>query len=218
MPRLRPNRIVILALFLAIPGIAVLGSCASAAANAPSAPPPISTPAPTTCLNADTNSAYLELRAFDTSVFCLINQRRAENGLKPLRNNGLLRDAAAIYATSQLSGQFYGHDGCLNGKNNCSTPSGRLKFLNYITPKYAWIVGEVLRGAHPETATPNLVVQAWLDSPIHRVEVLKGKYREMGVSSVRGITDNFPQIEGVTTATEFGFRKLKKKFRKKSRR
>jgi uncharacterized protein YkwD len=201
------KRALALVSLAAVTAVTAIGALDSGEARATTGP----------CPDADTNSALISLAAFDNSVFCLINQRRAENGLRALRSNGLLRDAALIYATSMLSGKFYGHDGCLAGKNNCSTPIGRLKFLNYIGPRWTWIVGEVLRGAHPDTATPNLVVQAWMDSPIHRVELLKPKFREIGVASVRGITDSFPSIEGVTTASEFGFRILKKKFRKKKR-
>jgi len=159
------------------------------------------------CPNADTNVAGIALPDFDRSVRCLINERRAENHLAPLNPSGVLHDAAYIYATSMLSGQFYGHHGCLAGKNNCSTVIGRLRFLGYIRPGWAWIVGEVLRGAGPDTSTPNAVVEAWMESPPHRAQVLKPRFREVGVASVRGITDAFPSTEGVTAAAEFGFRK-----------
>jgi len=159
------------------------------------------------CPNADTNVADLPLPDFDLSVLCVINERRAEHQLRPLQQNGLLHDAAYIYATSMLSGQFYGHHGCLAGRNNCSTVIGRLRFLGYIQPGWAWIVGEVLRGAGPDTSTPDAVVEAWMESPPHRARVLKPKFREVGVASVRGITDAFPSTAGVTAAAEFGFRK-----------
>jgi uncharacterized protein YkwD len=162
------------------------------------------------CPNADTNSAELSMPQFDQSVFCLINQSRAENHLRPLRPSGLLHDAADIYATSQLSGEFFGHYGCLNGKNNCATPIGRLRFLGYIRPGWAWIVGETLQGSHADEATPNLVVNAWLGSPLHRAELLKAKFRDLGVASVRGVADDFPSTDGVTVAAEFGFRKKRK--------
>jgi uncharacterized protein YkwD len=162
------------------------------------------------CPSADVTVSQLALLDFDRSVLCVINQRRAESGLSRLRPSGLLRDAAEIYATSMLSGQFYGHHGCLAGRNNCSTVIGRLRFLGYIRPGWAWVVGETLRGAHSDTSTPNAVVHAWLASPLHRAEVLKPRFREVGVASVRGITDAFPTTDGVTVAAEFGFRQRRK--------
>jgi hypothetical protein len=105
-----------------------------------------------------------------------------------------------------LSGEFYGHHGCLGGKNNCSTVIGRLRFLGYIRPGWVWIVGETLRGADPATSTPDAVVEAWLESPPHRARLLKPRFRDVGVASQPGITDAFPTTEGVTVAAEFGFR------------
>lgn len=151
--------------------------------------------------------AQIALPDFDSSVFCVLNERRAQYHLAPVRSNPLLCDAAWTYATSMLSGQFYGHDGCLDGRNNCSTAIGRLRLLGYIRPGWAWVVGETLRGAYPETSTPSAVVEAWMVSPIHSVEVLKPRFREVGVASVHGLPNDFPYTEGVTVAAEFGFRK-----------
>jgi uncharacterized protein YkwD len=162
------------------------------------------------CTYADANVAVVTLEGFDRSVLCAINERRIENGVRALRSNGLLRDAAWIYATSQLSGQYYGHHGCLDGRNNCSTVIGRLRLLGYIRPGWAWIVGEALRGAHPDTSTPNDVVDSWMSSPLHRARLLKPKFRDVGVASVRGITDAFPSTDGVTVAAELGFRQRRK--------
>jgi uncharacterized protein YkwD len=191
------RKALVLALFLAIATIGRLDSGVARAAGE-------------VCANADTNVAQIDLRDFDSSVLCLINERRADYGLRALRPNGLLHDAAYIYATSMLSGKFYGHHGCLAGNNNCSTVIGRLRFLGYIRPGWAWIVGETLRGADPATSTPNAVVEAWMESPLHRARLIKPKFRDVGVASVRGITDAFPSTDGVTVAAEFGFRQRNK--------
>jgi uncharacterized protein YkwD len=191
------RKALILALLMAIPAVGALAPAAAGAAES-------------SCPSANTNVAQIPLGDFDNSVLCVLNERRAEYGLAPLTSNSLLRDAAWIYATSMLSGQFYGHQGCLDGRNRCSTPIGRLRLLGYIRPGWAWVVGENLRGAYPETSTPSAVVQAWMESPVHRVEVLKARFREVGVASVRGLTNGFPYTEGVTVAAEFGFRKKRK--------
>jgi uncharacterized protein YkwD len=182
-----------LAVFMATLGIGALSSGTATAATQ-------------ACPNADANAAGIAMPAFERSILCVINERRAENHLRPLRPNGLLHDAGEIYVTSMFSGEFYGHHGCLAGTNNCSTVIGRLRFLGYIRPGWAWIVGETLRGAGPDTSTPNAVVQAWLDSPPHRARLLKPRFRDVGIAAVPGITDSFPTTDGVTVAAEFGFR------------
>jgi uncharacterized protein YkwD len=191
------SRSILLASLIALLGIGLFGPGVARAQVA-------------SCPNQDTNSAYISMPDFNDSVFCLINQHRRENHLKRLKFNRLLYDSADIYATSQLSGDFFGHYGCLAGQNNCATPEGRLRFLGYIRPGWAWIVGETLQGSHADTATPHLVVDAWMASPPHRQRVLKGKFRDLGVSSVRGVSDNFPSTDGVTVVAEYGFRKPRK--------
>ena len=165
----------------------------------------------TACPNPDTPSAVLPMPDFDASVICLINEQRALNQMKPLRPNGLLHDSAWIYVTSLLSGEFFGHHGSVDGRPNLSSPIKRLKFLGYIPPGKRWIVGEDLRQATLGTDTPAGVVQAWMDSPPHRAEILKAKYEDIGVDAEPGIADSFPVITGGTVAAEFGFRRFPKK-------
>ncbi|MFL5907678.1 MAG: CAP domain-containing protein, partial [Solirubrobacterales bacterium] len=110
---------------------------------------------------------------FDASVICLINEQRAANNMKPLRPNELLQDSAYIYVTSQLSGEFFSHDGSVDGRPDLSNPIKRLRFLGYIPPGKRWIVGEDLRQATLGTDTPAGVVQAWMNSLPHRAEILK---------------------------------------------
>jgi uncharacterized protein YkwD len=191
--------------------LALLGAAAAIVAIVALAMPPSGAHADVgPCPNADVNVSALPIPDFDAAVLCEINQQRTQNGFATLRPNGLLHDAAWIYATSMLSGDFYDHYGCLNGRNNCSNPIGRLRFLGYIRPGWAWVVGETLRGAHPDTSTPNAVVDAWMESPLHREELLKPRFRDVGVASVNGVTDNFPSTDGVTVAAEFGFHQRRK--------
>jgi uncharacterized protein YkwD len=194
-----PRKVVVLAL-LVMPGVAFVGSTpASGSEGEP------------VCSTPDTPSAQMELPAFDAAVVNLINQQRAAAGLKPLRPNPLLHDAAWIYTTSMLSGQFFTHHGSVDGVNNGSTVIGRLRFLGYIPPGKRWIVGEDLREARLPTDTPSCVVQAWMESPEHRERILNRKFEEIGVDAERGIADEFPNVTGVTVAAEFGFRRFPKK-------
>ena len=163
------------------------------------------------CPNPDTPSARLAMEDFDASVICLINEQRAAVGMKPLRQNDILQDSAWIYVTSQLSGEFFGHYGSVDGRNNASSPIHRLRFLGYLPPGRRWIVGEDLRQAPVPTDTPAQVVSAWMNSPPHRERILKAKFEDIGVSAEHGIADSFPVNSGVTVAAEFGFRRFPKK-------
>jgi uncharacterized protein YkwD len=161
------------------------------------------------CPNMDLPSAQLTLEQFDDSMFCMINQTRAENGLRTLRPNPLLARAAAEYTNSLLEGRFFSHHGDFAGHPHASTPVGRAREIGYIRPGYVWIVGEDLRWSTPETSSPADIIEMWMESPIHRLWLLKPKVDELGVAGARGtpIDPNLP--DGITLAAEFGFRRSK---------
>jgi uncharacterized protein YkwD len=161
----------------------------------------------TSCPNTDAPSARLTLRQFDDSVFCLINRRRAERGRQQLQPNQLLHRAAGRYTDSLMRGRFFSHYGDFAGHENASTPVLRLRQIGYVRHGYAWIVGEDLRWSTPETSSPRQVVGFWMDSPIHRMYLLKAKFDELGVAGTRGTPIDPDLPDGITVAAEFGFRR-----------
>jgi|tagenome__1003787_1003787.scaffolds.fasta_scaffold20760161_1 uncharacterized protein YkwD len=163
----------------------------------------------TSCPYTDTASAQLSLDQFDASMFCLINETRAGNGVQTLRPNRLLRRAATAYTSSLLRGRFFSHHGDFDGHPHSSTPVGRLREIGYVRPGDVWVVGEDLRWSTPDTSTPTDIIEMWLNSPIHRIYLLKPKFDELGVAGARGtpIDPNLP--DGVTIAAEFGFRRAR---------
>ena len=161
------------------------------------------------CPNMDMPSAQLTLEQFNDSMFCMVNQTRADFGLQTLRPNPILRRAASTYTKSLLRGRFFSHHGDFAGHPHSSTPIGRLREIGYIRRGYVWIVGEDLRWSTPETSTPADILQLWLNSPEHRMYLLKPKFDELGVIGRRGtpLDPNLP--DGITVAAEFGFRREK---------
>ena len=159
------------------------------------------------CPNMDMPSAQLTLDQFDDSMFCMVNQTRAGYGVQTLKPNSLLRRAASAYTNSLLRGRFFSHHGDFAGHPHTMTPIGRLREIGYVRSGYVWIVGEDLRWSTPETSTPADILQMWLNSPDHRMYLLKPKFDELGVVGRRGtpLDPNLP--DGITVAAEFGFRR-----------
>ena len=170
---------------------------------------PAAPAAATACPDTDAPAAGLSLEAFDASMFCLINETRAANGVQRLRPNPQLRRAAVSYTNSLLIGRFFSHHGDFAGHPQSSTPIGRAREVGYVRPGYVWIVGEDLRWSTPEASTPEDILQFWMGSPIHRMYLLKPKFDELGVTGRRGtpLDPNLP--DGITVAAEFGFRRSK---------
>jgi uncharacterized protein YkwD len=159
------------------------------------------------CPNASAPAVQLSLAQFDPSVFCLINQRRAHYGRTVLRPNSLLQRAAYDYAGSMEMGRFFSHYGDFYGHPIGATPISRLRQVGYIRPHHVWIVGENLHWTTGDHSTPSEVVSAWMASPIHRMYLLKRKFEELGVAAIRGIPYDPTQTDGITVASEFGFRR-----------
>jgi len=103
------------------------------------------------------------------------NLKRAENGLPPLQESAKLNSSAQLKAQDMLKNQYFEHE----------SPSGEQVADLAGEVKYEFIIlGENLAmgGFRSEQA----LVQAWMDSPGHRENILNPQYREIGVSAING--------------------------------
>jgi uncharacterized protein YkwD len=156
--------------------------------------------APAECANADLVPDAGNLDAIRAAVLCLHNKVRAESKLPPLKANAALRRAAEGHSADMVANRFFDH----------VTPSGdtmvdRILRSRYVRPDRGWILGENLEWGTGTLATPRGAVQAWMESPGHRANLLKRGYRDVGV----GITLGVPAGDavGATYTVDFGARR-----------
>lgn len=107
-------------------------------------------------------------------VIELTNQKRAELGLSPLKQNSLLSEAARRKAGDMFAFNYWAHN----------SPSGRdpWSFFKEVGYKYRYAGENLAR----DFQDPESVVQAWMNSPSHRENIVNGKYQEIGVAVVDG--------------------------------
>lgn len=122
-------------------------------------------PATPTC-ETTTNGAQFVSRAL-----VLINEERELRGMKPLVLNDALSASAETYACSMIEAGFFGHDHPLTGAG-FSDRHAAGEFRCYPA-------GENLALGHD---APEQVVDAWMNSPTHRDNILTDGYREMGLA------------------------------------
>jgi uncharacterized protein YkwD len=158
------------------------------------------------CQDTNTRAADQALEEFNASVFCLINQQRASHGRSHLRPDPTLQRAAQEYVASMEAGGFFSHYGDFLGNPAGATPVSRLRQVGYIRPHHAWMVGENLHWTTVEHSTPTDVLAAWMSSPAHRKYLLKRRFRDLGVAAIRGIPHDPSRDDGITVASEYGFR------------
>jgi uncharacterized protein YkwD len=166
------------------------------------------------CVGADLPASSLAEPQIEESILCLINDQRAAAELQPVWPNAQLRAAGLVHSNEMVSQGFFDH----------TSPSG-IDFIQRITQAgytavagiKSWVVGENLGWGSGKLSTPRAIVQAWMNSPPHRANVLRARFREVGVAAVRGTPVNASDPNGVTVSSEYGFRGTKTKKKKKKR-
>lgn len=108
------------------------------------------------------------------SIIELINTERQKLGFSPLAENKLLSEAARQKAADMIALSYWAH----------VSPAGRTPwtFFSDVGYKYQFAGENLAR----DFRDPQSVVQAWMDSPAHRDNVLNSKYQEIGVAVVDG--------------------------------
>jgi uncharacterized protein YkwD len=106
------------------------------------------------------------------SVLAGINTARAKAGCAPLKLNKALMAAANIHARDMAEQNYFGHRDKSGGGIGSRARSQGYRF------------GLVAENIAAGQETPESAVQAWLDSPGHRRNVLNCRFRETGIAMV----------------------------------
>jgi uncharacterized protein YkwD len=152
------------------------------------------------CADADLEPTGDNLGRIRSAILCLHNQIRAEHGLPRLRENKRLRKAGIGHSRQMVAKRFFDH----------TTPSGvtmvdRILRARYVREDDGWMLGENLAWGTGSFATPRGAVQAWMESPGHRANILKRGYRDLGVGVVIGVPVS--GAAGATYTVDFGVRR-----------
>ena len=118
------------------------------------------------------------------AIVCLVNAERTSRGLKPLRRDRDLAQAARRHSSDMARRDYFSH----------VTPGGedladRLRDAGYGRSGDGWRAGENLGWGTGNHATPSSLVDQWLASPRHRDNMLERSFRELGV----GVAGDAPQ-------------------------
>jgi uncharacterized protein YkwD len=138
------------------------------------------------------------LGAVAEATLCLLNGERSDHGLAPLAANDKLGAAATAYAQDLVAGSYFSHTG-----RDGSNVRQRIERTGYIRAGRGWALGENLAWGTGGLASPGAIMQAWMNSPGHRENILNPDYREVGVGVVAG-NPAAANGAGATYATEFG--------------
>ena len=113
---------------------------------------------------------------YEAEVVELVNQRRAEEGLPPMKLVSALTDAARYHAADMAEDQYFSHPSQDRIDGNLSTVCSWSDRIKSFYTGY-WTLGENIAWGY---ASPEEVMQGWMESPGHRGNIL-GNYAEIGV-------------------------------------
>ncbi len=122
-------------------------------------------------------------------IIAQTNDQRGKNGLLPLRRNDQLTRAAEAKGADMLAKGYWAH----------TAPDGKEPwyFINQAGYNYTRAGENLARDFRDTTSTVN----AWMNSPGHRANLLNPNYQEIGVSVVSG---PFNGYEAVIVVQMFG--------------
>lgn len=111
-----------------------------------------------------------------TKIIAMSNKARQENGIRPVAHLNYLSDAARGHSQEMANLKYFSHT---------SPTVGRERPKNRIELSGGWdmsIAENIYRAAGvPEAELAEDVIDAWMNSPVHRANLLNPKYNSMGI-------------------------------------
>ena len=151
----------------------------------------------TSCPDTELAPTAENLARIRVATLCLMNGERRKQGLPALATDPILAKASIRHSIDMVRRAYFAHDSP-DGKSVVD----RLRAAHYIAKSKRWIVGENLAWGSGQLGCPRAIVQAWLNSPGHRKNLLSPRYSAVGVGVVYGNPQGGGS--GATFTTDFG--------------
>ena len=158
-------------------------------------------PAATACAAADASPTDVDVTQLEHTVLCLVNRERTSRGLRRLRSNDRLANAARKHSRDMDERKFFSHD----------SPGGRslldrVKRAGYRGGSRGLFVGENIAWGSGSYATPAEILDGWMHSPGHRANILRREFTEIGVGVAIGAPRPVRGLPAAIYTTDFGRR------------
>ncbi len=144
------------------------------------------------------NSETLVSSILPSVIVNYTNSERKDAKLPPLIESETLARAAQMKAEDMVKGGYFAHN----------SPDGRTPWYWFEQVSYNYVnAGENLAVHFTDSSD---VVEAWMNSPAHRANILNGDFREIGVGAAKGIYEGFDtvfvvQLFGTEAEASFAF-------------
>lgn len=112
----------------------------------------------------------------------LTNDERSDGSLGTLRRSSVLDQAATLKAQDMATHEYFAH----------YSPDGVSPWYWFGAVSYNFVhAGENLAVHFTDSGD---VVEAWMESPTHRANIMNGNYTEIGVGTAEGTYEGYPTV------------------------
>jgi uncharacterized protein YkwD len=196
------RRVPLAALALCLAALVVPAAAAHAAGAAESG-----------CADATLEPSGDNLPRVAGAVVCLLNVERHSAGLPSLSASKHLAQSADFHTRDMVSRHFFAHV----GKDRPSV-AARIRAFGYFDRVPYGLYAENIGVAPQGNSSAAVLVEAWMNDPSHRANILEGRLRDIGVGLVLAPRDPvfYRDFRSSVYTTDFG-RRYSKKPRKSCR-
>ena len=128
------------------------------------------------------SSQWLVSTVLPATVVQLTNDERSDLGESTLRRSAVLDKAAQMKAQHMANNEYFSH----------YAPDGTSPWYWFDKAGYTYAhAGENLAIHFTDS---DEVVEAWMNSPTHRANIVSGKYTEIGVGTAKGTYDGYETV------------------------
>ena len=153
------------------------------------------------CANATTMPGQASEHVLARATVCLLNRQRTKRGMRALRTNPRLSEAARSHTRDMVQKRYFEHT-----STSGADVVDRLLSTGYLGRVRSWLVGENLAWGTDTLSTPRQTVVKWMRSPGHRANILKRRFREIGIGVVFHAPRGTRNPVAATYTTTFGYR------------
>lgn len=153
------------------------------------------------CHGGDKGPRKISSKTAAKATICLVNKERRKHGLGKLKFQGELKRAARGHTKEMQKRNCFDH--VCPGERSLV---GRYEKADYLPCGCSWGAGENIAWGAGRKGTPRKIVNAWMHSPPHRENILRGSFQHAGV----GVRWGSPTKRGSNAGTytlDFGYRR-----------
>ena len=155
------------------------------------------------CPRADARPNDISVSDYAASLYCVVNATRREWNRPTLVRQRNLKRAADWQSDDMVEEDYFSHT-----SSDGDTLSDRLDQFNFIPRSDRWRAGENLAAGRGPMGSPEEIVNGWMNSRDHRINLLDPGFSLVGIGVSRGwpgagVSDN----DAFTVTMDLGWRR-----------